>query len=169
VNQTRDRFVTARWIALLLPSALMAGALGSQFIGGLFPCEMCHWQRWPHYAAIVLAALAFVVPGPALKRALVALAALAILVSGGIGVFHAGVEYHWWQGITACSTTMQGSGGSVEDMLKRIMDAPVVRCDVAQWSLFGISLAGFNAIISLVGGLSILSLLRRRTMSAFAK
>jgi disulfide bond formation protein DsbB len=169
VSQTRDRFVTARWIALLLPSALMAGALGSQFIGGLFPCEMCHWQRWPHYTAIVLAALAFVVPGPALKRALVALAALAILVSGGIGVFHAGVEYHWWQGITACSTTMQGSGGSVEDMLKRIMDAPVVRCDVAQWSLFGISLAGFNAIISLVGGLSILSLLRRRTMSAFAK
>jgi disulfide bond formation protein DsbB len=169
VSQTRDRFVTARWIALLLPSALMAGALGSQFIGGLFPCEMCHWQRWPHYTAIVLAALAFVVPVPALKRALVALAALAILVSGGIGVFHAGVEYHWWQGITACSTTMQGSGGSVEDMLKRIMDAPVVRCDVAQWSLFGISLAGFNAIISLVGGLSILSLLRRRTISAFAK
>lgn len=169
MSQTRDRFVTARWIALLLPSALMAGALGSQFIGGLFPCEMCHWQRWPHYTAIVLAALAFVVPVPALKRALVALAALAILVSGGIGVFHAGVEYHWWQGITACSTTMQGSGGSVEDMLKRIMDAPVVRCDVAQWSLFGISLAGFNAIISLVGGLSILSLLRRRTISAFAK
>jgi disulfide bond formation protein DsbB len=169
VSQTRDRLVTARWIALLLPTALMAGALGSQFIGGLFPCEMCHWQRWPHYTAIVLAALAFVVPGPALKRALVALAAIAILVSGGIGVFHAGVEYHWWQGITACSTTMQGSGGSVEDMLKRIMDAPVVRCDVAQWSLFGISLAGFNAIISITGGLAIFWLLRRRTISAFAK
>ncbi len=148
----------------------MAGALGSQFIGGLFPCEMCHWQRWPHYTAIVLAALAFVVPGAAsCKRGLVALAAIAILVSGGIGVFHAGVEYHWWQGITACSTTMQGSGGSVQDMLKRIMDAPVVRCDVAQWSLFGISLAGFNAIISLTGGVAILSLLRSRTISAFAK
>ena len=170
MRQTRNRFATARWIALLLPAALMAGALGSQFIGGLFPCEMCHWQRWPHYTAIVLAALAFVVPVPALKRALVALAALAILVSGGIGVFHAGVEYHWWQGITACSTTMQGSGGSVEDMLKRIMAAPVVRCDVPQWSLFGISLAGFNAIFSLAGGIAILWLMRRRRrVSAFAR
>jgi len=169
VRHARNRFATARWIALLLPAALMAGALGSQYIGGLFPCEMCHWQRWPHYTAIVLAALAFVVPGAALKRALVALAAIAILVSGGIGVFHAGVEYHWWEGITACSTTMHGSGGSVEDMLKRIMDAPVVRCDVAQWSLFGISLAGFNAIISLTGGLAVLWLLRRRTISAFAR
>lgn len=167
---TRDRFPTARLLALLIPAALMAGALGSQFIGGLFPCEMCHWQRWPHYTAIALAVLAFVVPGAALKRGLVALAAIAILVSGAIGVFHAGVEYHWWQGITACSTTMQGSGGSVEDMLKRIMDAPVVRCDVAQWTLFGISLAGFNAIISLTGGLAVLWLLRRpRTPSAFAR
>ncbi|MEG3148982.1 disulfide bond formation protein B [Sphingomonas sp. ZT3P38] len=166
----RDRFVAARWLALLLPLALMSGALGSQFIGGLFPCEMCHWQRWPHYAAIALAAMAFVAPGTASKRALVAAAALAILVSGGIGVFHAGVEYHWWDGITACATTMQGSGGSVEDMLKRIMAAPVVRCDVPQWSLFGISLAGFNAIFSLAGGIAILWLMRRRRrVSAFAR
>lgn len=64
---------------------------------------------------------------------------------------------------------MQGSGGSVADMLKRIMDAPVVRCDVAQWSLFGISLAGFNAILSLTGGFAVLWLLRRRTVSAFAR
>ena len=166
----RDRFATARWIALLLPLALMAGALGSQVFGGLFPCEMCHWQRWPHYAAIVLAALAFAVPGRTNRRALVAAAAIAILVSGAIGVFHAGVEYHWWKGITACSTTMQGSGGSVQEMLDRIMKAPVVRCDVPQWSLFGISLAGFNALFSLAGGATILWLMRRqRTLSAFAR
>jgi len=164
-----DGFPAARWLALLIPAALMAGALGSQFIGGLFPCEMCHWQRWPHYTAIVLALLAFVVPGAAIRRGLVALAGIAILVSGAIGVFHAGVEYHWWQGITACSTTMQGTGGSVEDMLKRIMDAPVVRCDVPQWTLFGISLAGFNAIFSLTGGLAVLWLLSRRKPSAFAR
>ncbi|MDB5703053.1 MAG: disulfide bond formation protein [Sphingomonas bacterium] len=164
---TRDRFTTARALALLLPLALMAGALAFQYVGGLYPCEMCWWQRYPHIAAIVLAALAFVMPGMAGKRALVAAAAIAILVSGGIGVFHAGVEYHWWEGITACASTMHGSGGSVQEMLDRIMKAPVVRCDVAQWTLFGISLAGFNAIVSLIGGAAVLWLMRRRNPSAF--
>jgi disulfide bond formation protein DsbB len=157
----RDRFITARAFALLLPLALIAGALGSQYIGHLYPCEMCWWQRYPHIAAIILALLAYVVPGVGAKRTLVLLAALAIIVSGAIGVFHAGVEYHWWEGITACSSTMTGHGGSVEDMLKRIMSAPVVRCDVAQWTLFGISLAGFNALLSLSGGATILWLMRR--------
>ncbi|MFX8215243.1 disulfide bond formation protein B, partial [Acinetobacter baumannii] len=76
------------------------------FIGHLVPCEMCHWQRWPHYTAIALAALAFVVPQRGAQQLLVALAALAIITSGAIGVFHAGVEYHWWQGITPCATTL---------------------------------------------------------------
>lgn len=135
----------ARLIALLLPTALMAGALGSQYIGGLYPCEMCHWQRWPHYAAIVLAALAFALPRAA--RPLTLLAATAILISGAIGAFHAGVEYGWWEGLTTCATT-GGSG----DVLADIMAAPLVRCDEVQWALFGISLAGWNAILSLVGG-----------------
>lgn len=155
-------FTNARLIAFLLPLALIAGALGSQFIGHLYPCEMCHWQRWPHYAAIVIAALAFVFPGAAAKRALVALAAIAVAISGAIGVFHAGVEYHWWEGITACTSTVSGSGGSAKEMLDRIMNAPVVRCDVAQWSLFGVSLAGFNAILSLGGAGVIFYLLGKR-------
>ena len=87
----------ARALALLIPAALLAGAWGSQLIGRLYPCEMCHWQRWPHYAALVLALLAFVPILP--TRALVALAAIAIAVSGAIGVAHAGVEYHWWHGL----------------------------------------------------------------------
>ena len=123
---------------------------------------MCHWQRWPHYAAVVIAALAFVVPGAGTKRALVLFAAIAIAISGAIGVAHAGVEYHWWQGFTACTSTVGGSGGTPEEMLARIMSAPIVRCDVAQWSLFGISLAGFNAILSLGGAGVILFLLARR-------
>jgi disulfide bond formation protein DsbB len=158
----RSTFNTARLIALLLPLALLAGAWGSQLIGHLYPCEMCHWQRWPHYAAVVIAALAFVVPGRDAKRMLVLLAALAIALSGVIGFFHAGVEYHWWQGITACTSTMGRSGGTPEEMLARIMGAPIIRCDVAQWTLFGISLAGFNAILSLGGAATILYLLRRR-------
>ncbi len=150
---TNDRFATARLLALALPVALLGGALGFQFIGHLYPCEMCWWQRYPHIAAIPLALLAYVVPGDQLKRALVALAALAIAVSGGIGVYHAGVEYGWWQGMTACTSTAHGGG------LAAIMNAPIVRCDQVQWSLFHISLAGFNAIISLLGAGTVLSLL----------
>ncbi|MBY0583349.1 MAG: disulfide bond formation protein B [Sphingomonas sp.] len=154
-------FRLARLLALLVPGLLMAGALGSQVFGGLIPCEMCHWQRWPHYTAIGLAILAFALPGAGLRRMLVALAGFAILTSGAIGVFHAGVEYHWWQGITPCSTSI-GGGGTAQDMLARIMKAPIIRCDAAQWTLAGISLAGFNAIFSISGALGIFALLLRR-------
>ena len=153
-------FAKARLLALIVPSALMLGALGSQYIGGLYPCEMCYWQRWPHDAAIVLALFAFGTRVNKASHVLVALAALAIMVSGGIGVFHAGVEYGWWPGITTCSTT--AAGVSLED----IMRAPVVRCDVPQWTLLGLSLAGYNAIISLGAGAVILGLLRRAGRTA---
>src|SRR3954471_19949664 len=83
----------ARLIALLLPLALLGGALGSQYLGGLHPCEMCYWQRWPHAAAIVFAGVAFTAPADSGRsRALTLLAALAIAISGAIGVYHAGVE-----------------------------------------------------------------------------
>jgi len=154
-------FALARALALLVPAGLMAGALGSQFIGGLVPCEMCHWQRWPHYAAIALAILAFIAPPAAPRRVLVALAALAVMTSGLIGIFHAGVEYHWWQGITPCAATI-GAAASPDELLAHLVAGPVVRCDAPQWTLFGISLAGFNAIISLAGALVILTLLTRK-------
>lgn len=150
-------FRRARLLALLVPAALLAGAWGSQLIGGLYPCEMCHWQRWPHYAALVVAALSFVRP----SRALVALAALLIAVSGVIGVLHAGVEYGWWQGFTGCTSTV-ALAGSADERLAAILGAPVVRCDVAQWKLAGVSLAGFNALFSLGGAATILALLLRR-------
>jgi disulfide bond formation protein DsbB len=156
----RHGLLTANRLALLIPAALMAGALGSQYLGGLYPCEMCHWQRWPHYAAIALALLAFLLPVPA-RRALVLLAAAAIAISGLIGVFHAGVEYGWWPGITGCTSTVR-MGGSTDDMLKNILAAPMVRCDVAQWRLVGISLAGWNALISLIGAVTVARLAVKR-------
>jgi disulfide bond formation protein DsbB len=153
-------FAKARLAALLLPAALMAGALGSQYIGHLFPCEMCHWQRWPHYAAIGLALLAFLVPEKPLGRMLVALAIVAIMISGAIGVFHAGVEYHWWKGITRCAAP--ATSGSHADILAQIMATPMIQCDQPQWTFRGISLAGFNAIFSLLGGLAIIRLWARK-------
>lgn len=151
---------TARWIALLLPAALLAGAWGSQLIGHLYPCELCHWQRWPHYAAVIVAIGAFVVPRP-LVVPLVALAAVLIAISGGIGVYHAGIEYHLWAGHSACTTIADLSGGTAAERLAAIMNAPMIRCDEAQWTFHGVSLAGFNAVLSL-GGAAVVALLLGR-------
>jgi disulfide bond formation protein DsbB len=150
----------ARWLALLVPAALLAGAYISQLDFGLPPCEMCWWQRYPHFVAVLLALLAFVVP----PRVPVTLAAVAIAVSGAIGAFHAGVEYGWWEGVTACTASPFAAG---EDPLAAILAAPVIRCDVAPWSLFGISLAGWNFLFSIAGALAIAILLKRgRSMRA---
>ncbi len=145
----------ARLLALLVPLGLLGGALGSQYIGGLAPCEMCYWQRWPHAAAILLAALAFVSSASRQRaRLLTGLAAIAIAISGAIGVFHAGVELGWWEGLTRCT-----AGGVLS--LDELMNVPLVRCDQVQWSLLGISMAGWNAIISLGSALAIFVLLAR--------
>ena len=142
----------ARLLALVIPIALLGGALAFQYVGGLHPCEMCYWQRWPHGAAILFALLAFT--GPAAtpwSRNLTLLAALAIAVSGIIGVYHAGVESGVFQGFTTCTSTAATS-------LQDILNTPLVRCDQVQWSLFGISMAGWNAIVSLGGAAAILAL-----------
>jgi disulfide bond formation protein DsbB len=135
----------AQWLAILVPGGLLAGALGSQYIGGLHPCEMCFWQRYPHWAALALGGLSFFLPRQA--RTLTLLAALAIAMSGAIGVFHAGVEQGWWEGLTSCATA--ASGGSPEDVLKSILAAPLIRCDQVQWTFLGLSMAAWNALISL--------------------
>jgi disulfide bond formation protein DsbB len=150
----------ARLIALLLPLALLGGALGSQYIGQLHPCEMCYWQRYPHAAAIVLAALSFTAPaGSQRSRALVLLAALAIAVSGAIGVYHAGVEAGVFEGLTQCTATAKGT--STAELLREITRAPIIRCDQVQFRFLGISMAGWNAILSL-GGAALIAFLTVR-------
>jgi len=150
----------ARVLALVLPALLLGGALISQYGFGLYPCEMCMWQRWPHLAAIVAAIVAILLRGnPPMSATFTLLAALAILTSGAIGAFHAGVEYGWWEGFTTCSTMGPPPPGMSQ--LDAIMNAPLTRCDVAPWDLMGISLAGFNAILSILGALAIFALVRR--------
>ncbi|MDM8011589.1 MAG: disulfide bond formation protein B [Parasphingorhabdus sp.] len=149
---------TAAWLAFLLPAALLGGALISQYGFGLYPCEMCMWQRWPHLVAILLAAAALAFRRISMVVPLVVAAAIAILISGLIGGFHAGVEYDWWEGLTSCSTNLPAGG----DLLDSIMNAPLVRCDVAPWTLFGISLAGFNFLLSVSGAALILLMIATR-------
>ena len=149
----------ARLIALLLPLALLGGAMGSQYFGGLVPCEMCMWQRWPHAAAILLAALAFTAPaGSDRARSFTLLAAAAIAISGAIGVYHAGVELGIFEGLTRCT-----SGGAMS--LDEIMKVPLVRCDQVQFAFLGISMAGWNAILSL-GGAALIAILAFRRARA---
>ncbi len=148
--------LTAYLLALLVPSALILAVYVAQYGFGLAPCDMCWWQRYPHFAAIVLAIGAFAARGTTLGGILVVLAATAIGVSGAIGAFHAGVEYGWWQGPTACSSTGLGN-----DPLASIMNAPLIRCDTPAWTLFGVSLAGFNFLISAASAALTLVLLSR--------
>lgn len=151
----------ARLIALLLPMALLGGAVGSQYFGGLHPCEMCYWQRWPHGVAIVVALIAFTAPAQSRSaRTLTLLAALAIAVSGAIGVYHAGVEAKIFEGFTQCTATVT-AGLSNAELLKQLTHAPLVRCDEVQFRFLGISMAGWNAILSLSGAALILILTLR--------
>ncbi|WP_338467341.1 disulfide bond formation protein B [Novosphingobium sp. ZN18A2] len=151
-SRSRD---AAYMLALVVPFALLGGALVAQFVFGLAPCEMCWWQRYPHMAAIVLAILGWMARKGRAGDAFIALAAVAIAISGAIGAFHAGVEYHWWEGVTACTQTVPVNG----DPLAAISAAPLIRCDVAPWTLFGISLAGYNFLVSMAGAVLALGLL----------
>jgi disulfide bond formation protein DsbB len=159
-----DAAVAARLIALLLPLALLAGAYGSQYFGGLYPCEMCWWQRYAHFAALAFAIPAFFFPARSgMSRMLVVLAALGIAASGAIGVYHAGVEAKIFEGFTQCTAEMKST--STADLLKQITHAPLVRCDEVQFRFFGITLAGWNAILSL-GGAALILLLTLRARRA---
>ena len=152
----------ARALAIGVPAALLAGAFGSEIFGGLYPCEMCWWQRYAHFAGLVLALLSLALrKAPDRGRSFVWLAALAILTSGGIGVYHAGVEAKIFEGFTQC-TSSTSAGLSSDELLKQIMAAPIVRCDDIQFSFLGISMAGWNAILSILAALSILWLSLRR-------
>jgi disulfide bond formation protein DsbB len=124
---------------------LLAAALAFQYLGGLAPCPLCLLQRWPHAAAVVLGLAILAWP----RRGLAVLAGLAMLGGAGIGLYHAGIERDWRQGPTTCTAPVAGAVAPGE-LLDRILEAPVVACDAVAWSWLGVSMAGWNAILSLV-------------------
>ena len=137
--------------ALLFAASALAllGALGFQYIGELEPCVLCVYQRWPYVVVLVLSVLAFVVAGNrSMRGVLLYLCAGAFLIGLGLAVYHVGVEQGIFEGTAAC-----GGGATpetLEELRAQLEAAPVVRCDEVAWSLFGISLAGYNGIISVV-------------------
>lgn len=144
---------TTAFLLLVASVAILATALGFQYLAGLQPCPLCIWQRWPYVATALIAAAALVLPPPG-RRAALALCGLVFLVGAGIAAFHAGVEQGWWEGLAACSGTLP-AGASVAEVRDALMNQPVVRCDEIPWSLFGLSMAAWNLLLSL--GLAALS------------
>lgn len=140
--------------ALVLAFLAIGGAWYSQLFWGLEPCELCLLQRWPYYVGMPLAAVAVVIAFRAQgsRRKTVALVlwllALVFLVSAGLGVYHAGVEWGFWPGPSAC-TGQYVAPASTDDFLKSLEAGPSVRCDEAAIRILGLSLAGWNALVSL--------------------
>ncbi|MGE0210394.1 MAG: disulfide bond formation protein B [Parvibaculaceae bacterium] len=145
---TETRIGRASLAVFVLTFGTLALAWGFQLVGGYVPCPLCLQQRWPYYAVIVLSAALLVVLSTSptktgLARAGLVLAALVMLAGAGLGVYHAGVEWHWWAGPAAC-----GGGAGLSGGLPDLSTARVVRCDEAQWRFLGLSFAGWNVIVS---------------------
>jgi len=141
-----------------LPLILLAGsiapllvAFASQYLGGLVPCELCVWQRWGYGGAIALGLVTLLLPRR-LQPLGALLTALALLVVAGLALFHVGVEQHWWQGLAACTGNLDFSK-SIADLEKQLMATPVVPCDRPAWTMFGVSMAGYDFVYALAFGL----------------
>jgi disulfide bond formation protein DsbB len=137
-------------IVLAASIAVLGTALLSQYWGGLVPCELCLLQRWPWRIAIVVGAIA-VLGGDRLTQSHVALVlALVFFIGAGLAIYHVGVEQHWFAGPSGCTATVGAGAQTIEELRRQLLAAPVVMCDQVQWSLFRVSLAGWNFIASLV-------------------
>jgi disulfide bond formation protein DsbB len=136
-------------LILAAASAVLGAAWLFQLVGGLVPCELCLYERWPYYAALVLALVALAFPTAGGPRAGLALLGLLFLASAALGFYHAGVEQHWFAGPSSC-TSSGSAAETLEQFKARLLGQKTVMCDEIQWSVFGLSLAALNAIASLL-------------------
>ena len=143
----------AATLVALFGGATIAGAWGFELIGGLEPCPLCLEQRWPYYLGVPVALLAAALASRGRIQAagwLLVVTALLMAWGAGLGVYHSGIEWHWWQGPAACSGGSGGIGFStnVEDLRASLAQGTIPSCADAPWRLFGLSLAGYNALAS---------------------
>ena len=134
------------WILVASVTAL-ATALAAQYLGGLTPCALCHHQRWPYVAAVCVSALALATGRDGVRRTLVALCGLAFVAGAGLAAYHVAVEQGWAASPAACGGG-DAQPATMEELRRRLLAAPIVRCDAVAWSMFGISFAGYNLIAS---------------------
>lgn len=141
---------TALLAVLILSVAIVGGALIAQYWGGLRPCELCLYERWPYYATVALVVVALVIGRRGVSRAALMLAGLIFLAGAVLAFYHVGVEQHWFAGPTACTSTTLGAG-SVEALRQQLLATPTVRCDEIQWSVFGLDpLVDGNFVVSII-------------------
>lgn len=153
------------WPLLLAAACLgaLGTALASQYWGGLHPCVLCIYQRYAYGVALAAALIALALSGNRGLRQLSLIAAgIAFLAGAGLAGFHVGVEQKWWEGLEACSNQSLPSGASVDELREALMNQPFAPCDAVPWSLFGISIAGYNLLASAVlAGLALWAALRQ--------
>jgi len=141
------------WATAVIAAAALGGAWFFQLVLGIQPCPLCLEQRYAYYLAIPLAIIVAIAAARHAPRSLLylGLAVLAVAALGNavLGGYHAGVEWHWWQGPTDCSGPIVDLG-SAGNLLARLDSVKVVRCDEVQWKFLGLSLAGYNVLISLL-------------------
>jgi len=157
---------TPAFIILAASIATLGGAFLFQHVGGLAPCVLCVYQRYPYGVAIALGLAALFTGDARLRGILLAVAALALLIDAGIAAFHVGVEQHWWEGTAACTGSASEPANSLEALRQQVLSSGVVRCDQIAWSLFGISMAGYNLLIAL--GLALFTFIAARRALATA-
>ena len=132
-------------ICATISASLYAGALWFQYVGGLMPCSMCLWQRWPHIIIVLLAVVALFARMHRFGLTAIALtAATSVMLAG----FHAGVEWQLWSGPGGCTASLTNSG-DLTSMTNSLLATPFVRCDEVAWSFMGLSMAGWNSLFSL--------------------
>ncbi|MEZ5757960.1 MAG: disulfide bond formation protein B [Emcibacteraceae bacterium] len=139
-------------LSLFASVFMLSGAYGFEYIGGLYPCDLCWPQRYAHMAVIIFAGFALYLKKQNnikwLRFKLMTL--FSYLVSVGYSGYHAGVEQKWWEGPESCTITTGGDAMSAADFFNQLQAAPLIRCDDIPWDLFGISMAGYNFLISLI-------------------
>jgi disulfide bond formation protein DsbB len=144
--------LTAALLVTVIAAATLAGAWFFQLVLDIRPCPLCLEQRYAYYLAIPLGALTAFAAAKDASRVVViaglAILAIATLGNASLATYHAGVEWHLWQGPTDCTGPI-GNLGSAGNLLQRLDTVKVVRCDEVQWTFLGLSLAGYNVLISL--------------------
>ena len=146
-----------------LSASLYAGALWFQYVGGIMPCSLCLWQRWPHIIIILLAVITLFVRMPHLMLMAIAITAATSCI---LAAYHAGVEWQLWSGPSGCTASLTSSG-DLTSLTDSLLATPVVRCDDVAWSFLGLSMAGWNSLFSLdICLIALISLMQEKKVAS---